>query len=383
LSIYKDSFSELEKNHIFGSSPPGVFVGRFGYPKVNIGPMVPPEIGDTSIYDTTENWFGLPLLKILNLRMKLVRAKFQIKITESNQSNRKLELTQEMGLAKTSIETEVSFRKKPLQKITLDANIQPMGPIAPLKDLKLGTSKTDHRIEKVYNDTDLYAKEAIIKLKKNNVNQSSIVRAFSLGLLGNKKTPRKLVPTRWSITAVDSTLGLNYWKEIQHLPIINDIRVFESTYMANRFVLLMYPETWGYELIEAWFPNSAWNPGRNIAMVNDYEGLQGRKSYARIGGCYYAGRNMVGEYLTNEKRQARVVILRETYPGQQMPLGVWLVRSMVRKALSFPYKKFDTIIEAFEYIKTRLLIEPKYWHETSGILSNSPEVRQKSLYSYI
>jgi len=49
---------------ISGSSPPGVFVGRIGYPKVSIGPMVPPQHGDTSIMDTPEFWLGRPLEKI-------------------------------------------------------------------------------------------------------------------------------------------------------------------------------------------------------------------------------------------------------------------------------------------------------------------------------
>ena len=382
LSVYKQISSDLQTDHIFGASPPGVFIGRYGYPRISIGPMVPPDTGDTSLYDTTERWFGLSLSQILSFRMRLVRGKFQVNINNLDQSNRMLTLTQEMGLAKDSIEAEVSFRKKPVQKITLETNVAPMGPVASLRKLDLGSSKTDHRIEKAYTDTDLFAKDAIINLQKNNVNQTAITRAFSLGLFGHT-TNRKLVPTRWSITSVDSTLGLNYWREIQHFPFINEIRVFESTYMGNRFVILMFPAAWGYELMEAWFPNSAWNPGHTIAMVNDYEGLRGRKNYARIGGCYYSGRNMVGEYLNNERRQARTVILRETYPGQQMPMGVWLVREMIRKALEFPYKKFDTLSEAFEYIQTRLLIKSKEWIKTSGILSHAPETKQKSLYSFI
>src|SRR5205807_10482936 len=32
---------EFDTKQISGSSPPGVFVGRFGYPKVFVGPMVP------------------------------------------------------------------------------------------------------------------------------------------------------------------------------------------------------------------------------------------------------------------------------------------------------------------------------------------------------
>jgi len=45
---------EFDTKQISGSSPPGVFVGRFGYPKVFVGPMVPPVSGDTEILDTPE-----------------------------------------------------------------------------------------------------------------------------------------------------------------------------------------------------------------------------------------------------------------------------------------------------------------------------------------
>ena len=54
---YYYKFQTLEKvagNEIYGSSPPDIFVGRFGYPNVNIGPLVPPELGDTSIMGSPE-----------------------------------------------------------------------------------------------------------------------------------------------------------------------------------------------------------------------------------------------------------------------------------------------------------------------------------------
>src|SRR2546427_9538836 len=43
---------EFDLKSIAGSSPPGVFVGRFGYPNVYVGPMVPSIPGDTEILDT-------------------------------------------------------------------------------------------------------------------------------------------------------------------------------------------------------------------------------------------------------------------------------------------------------------------------------------------
>src|SRR5207249_8313855 len=39
----------IDRFELDGASPPGVFVGRFGYPKVFVGPLVPPIHGDTQI----------------------------------------------------------------------------------------------------------------------------------------------------------------------------------------------------------------------------------------------------------------------------------------------------------------------------------------------
>ena len=44
----------IDRLDMDGASPPSVFVGRFGYPKVSIGPMIPPFHGDTSLLDTPE-----------------------------------------------------------------------------------------------------------------------------------------------------------------------------------------------------------------------------------------------------------------------------------------------------------------------------------------
>ncbi len=381
MDTFKGIYPDLQKKELFGASPPSVFIGRINYPNVYVGPMVPPDSGNTSIYDDTEQWFGLSQKRILELRLKLVRGKFKANVKDLNQNNRLLDLTQEIGLSKNSIESEMNLKKFPKQQLKLDDNVQPMGPTATLKSLFLGSSSTNHQIEKYSSDSDLIAKNAIIELRLNGAKQTDITRAFSLGLFGIQKT-RKMVPTRWSITAVDSTLGLYYWKKIQNFPLINEVRIFESTYMANRFLIMMVPATWKYELMEAWFPNSAWNPGRNIALVNDYEGFKGRKTYASIGGCYYAGRNMIGQYLDNEQKQASIVIMRETYPGQDMPMGVWLVREMIRKALQFPYMKFDTKKDAFDYIKERLLIAPDYWKKHSGVFNMQNEKIQYNLNQF-
>lgn len=48
-------------------------MGRYGYPKVKVGPMVPPLHGDTTILDTPEIWLGKSIEEIVNYRLPLVR----------------------------------------------------------------------------------------------------------------------------------------------------------------------------------------------------------------------------------------------------------------------------------------------------------------------
>ena len=70
LSKYGHLFSS---DSLSGTSPPSVFVGSYGYPKVSVGPMVPPIHGDTSILDSPEKWKGKSLEEIVNFRLNLDR----------------------------------------------------------------------------------------------------------------------------------------------------------------------------------------------------------------------------------------------------------------------------------------------------------------------
>ena len=73
---------KIDFRDIRGSSPPAVFVGRYGYPKVDIGPLLPPEFGDTTILDTPEMWMGKSIDDITDMRFRLVRGKYRIDARE-------------------------------------------------------------------------------------------------------------------------------------------------------------------------------------------------------------------------------------------------------------------------------------------------------------
>jgi hypothetical protein len=355
---------------IGGASPPSVFIGRIGYPKVSIGPMIPPLMGDTSIIDTPELWLDKTLDNIVDFRSILIRGMHTVDIDDVENSNKTVQLTRELALSKNSVFSEAIFSKKPHGNITFYDEIQPHGPSAPIKKFDITNPKYEHHIEKAYYDTDLKSREAVFNLYNNGVNISKIQRAFSVGAFGIKKF-RKFVPTRWSITAVDSTIGETLIKNTKTYPMINEYRVYQHNQFDNRWIILMMPTEWMYELIEAWYPNTTWNPyGKQISIFSSYEFSQGRNTYAEIGGCYYSARLAVNELLNKEKRQAGIVVLREAHPGYIMPIGVWNVRESVRKALIEPYKKFAELEKAMIYISSIMDIPIQRWIKNSAVLKN-------------
>jgi hypothetical protein len=364
-----------------GASPPSVFIGRIGYPKVSIGPMIPPVMGDTSEIDTPERWLDKTLDDIVDFRSQLVRGKFTVNVANVESTNRVVEFTRELALSKNAVFTDALFEKKPYGKIAFYDEVQPHGPSAPLKSLDITNPKYEQHIEKAYYDTDLKAKDAILDIYKNGVLVSKIQRAFSVGAFGVKRN-RRFVPTRWSITAVDSTLGAELIEKTKTYPFINEVRAYFLNQFDNRWIILMTPSEWQYELIEAWYPNTTWNQyGTAISIFNSYEFYNGRTTYAEIGGCYYAARLAVNELLNKERRQAGVVILREAHPGYIMPIGVWNVRESVRSALIHPYQKFNTLHESLVYISQIMDIPVQRWIRNSAVLKN--QLYQRRLEDFL
>jgi hypothetical protein len=390
----KDSCPVLAKYHaqskvkhltlsdsITGSSPPGVFIGRYGWPKVAIGPLVPPVFGDTTIMDLPELWPGKSMDDIVNFRMQLVRGMHQVSVFNVENGGRIVDDTRELAMGLTAADMEASFLQRPKARLTFDDEVQPFGPSAPLRKIEIGNLKVDQRIDKAYSDTDLKAVDAVIGLYSNDIMVSRIQRAFSVGAFGIGKN-RRFVPTRWSITAVDDILGKNLLKKTREAPLINDFEVYEVEALDNRWQILMMPCTWRYELIEAWYPRSVWNPfGQGIQIFSDYEFYKTRKTYAKIGGCYYAARLAVNENLTARNRQAGVVIFREAHPGYIMPVGVWNVREHVRAAVKGQPRKFNTLNEALAHISTKMDIPMARWIHTSGILKDM--LYQKRIEDYL
>jgi hypothetical protein len=380
VNYYLKSVPLMSTEDITGASPPSVFIGRIGYPHVYVGPLLPPVHDDTSIYDLPEQWFGKSIDEIVGFRSMLIRGKHRVHIQKFNEAGKIMEQTRDLALAENSVDTELNLKKKPRGSLFMDDSVQPFGPSAIIRDLHVGNARLDHRLEKAHYDTDLRANQAVFELYDRGVMVTKIQKAFSVGAFGIKKN-RRLVPTRWSITAVDDIVSKNLAETVKTFPEINEYRVYESIYLDNVFEILMIPAAWSYESMEAWYPGTVWNPrGRNTAIYSDYEGNNGRTTYAQIGGCYYSARLAVCEQLIKERRQATVIVLREARPGYIMPIGVWQVRENVRNAVrNVPYK-CNTLNEALNRIASRLQIPLKRWIAQSELLKNA--LFQKKITDY-
>jgi len=381
LKSYFRTIPLISGRDMDGASPPGVFVGRIGYPYVYAGPLVPPVHEDTSFFDLPEFWFGKTMDEIVGFRSMLVRGKHRVHVKRFEEAGKIMDRTRELALSNGPVDVELAFKKKPQKRLVLDDDIQPFGPSALIRSMDVGTSRWNHQIEKAYADTDLKAAEAVVTLHKKGGLVSRIQRAFSVGAFGLKKQ-RRLVPTRWSITAVDSIISKNLMEQVKTFPEINEYRVYESKYLDNQFEILMAPDAWSYEAMEAWYPGTVWNPtGRNVVLFSDWEGNDGRTTYASIGGCYYAARLAVGEMLIKERRQASVVVLREIRPGYIMPVGVWQVRENVRNAVRQVPRKYNTLEEALARIASQFRIPLKRWVESSKLLQDA--LFQKKITEYL
>ncbi|MEG9194033.1 MAG: hypothetical protein V6S10_01725 [Candidatus Methanoglobus sp.] len=109
--------------------------------------------------------------------------------------------------------------------------------------------------------------------------------------------------------------------------------------------------------------------------------MRGRKTYASLGGCYYASRLATAEYLRSIKKQSGAILWREIYPGFKIPIGVWFVREMLRKCFKQNFTEFNTLQEALEYISNFSKIGIEEWIRNSKLFDHL--TRQKTLWNFL
>ena len=361
------NISKLDSN-----SPPSVFIGsKLAYPLVNIGILSPLERDDNAwIYDDAKYWasnnFGIK--DVIKIRESLLNSRFKSTVHDSRLNKKFVNIAQEIALASKPVDIEIELKNKLNLEKQKDKVLIPHGMQAGLKKAKITSNVRIHRkVEKVIND-DIKATEGINYLYKNNFDEYTLSKILSVGVLGLNKN-KKFVPTRWSITSTDDTIGKNLIEKIKDYKWIENHELFLGEFMGNQYLILLFPSVFSYELFELYLPGSSWNPSAGIKASTDYESFFGRKNYAsNTSGGYYAARLPILEYLNNIKRQASVFVIRIETPSYWASLGVWVVRESVRKALQRKLE-FSTREELIETSKK--IGKTKFGFDCSQILKKS------------
>ncbi|MGB4052688.1 MAG: hypothetical protein WBK56_10620 [Methanoculleus sp.] len=303
-------------DHYQGSAP-SVFIGSYGYPKVSGGPLM---INDA---DSPPDWIarGLGIEDIVGIRARTIRG--------TAGPGRLTDNLQEIALSSRPLDVEVQFTKPVAFDLRFDGTIAPIGLTGAIRKMDvLDNARVDRAVDRAASDTDLSATDAFEILHASGTDVYQITQLLTAGLLGRR---RRVVPTRWAITAVDDSVSTRLKKKIARYQPLSGIEVFSASLYGNHIVCLLMPGDWRFEMIEVWGTRSLWG-GEGETIMQDGEGLT-KSGYSPLAGAYYSARLAVAEYLERERRSARVLVLRNITGEYWAPLGTWVVREATRNAV--------------------------------------------------
>ena len=353
----KGTFEKTE----FSSDAVAPFVGRFGYPNINVGILAPSQQSeDAWLYDAPKHWssenFEIP--RIVDFRSSLLNSRQNFNVKKRVKL---IELSQDIAMSSKPVDVDIELQEKPRFQLNLDSHMAPTGPNAKLKKAMITENPKIHtKMYKVFDDIDMKANDAVNYLYENNFDENFLSRILSVGTLGLKKD-RKLVPTRWSLTATHDMIGKNLINQIKDYNTI-DYTSFFGGYIGNYYLVLCFPEVWSYELFEMYV--------KSPNYTTDYELYNGRKNYAeQTAGGYYTVRMGILEKLRELKRQGTVLVLRFITDEYTMPLGVWVTLEATRKAVNTKPINFSSAGLMIEYAKKLAL--KKFNFNLDKILENS------------
>ena len=357
----------------FGSVSPGIFVGRANYPNVSTGILSP--VGhedDAARYETSGDWYeeGVSISDVFRRRTALLNAS-QPTDRDATATARTADTTprgdgglpnvhdawngflgtqREVAIADQPVDVEVALADGPDVDFDLgrDDISTPTGPRAAAAGAQLGENPHVPRpVQKTLEDDDWRAQGAINYLYNRGFDVYEVNTILSAGALG-QTDQRRLVPTRWSITAVDDTVGQFLRGSIRTNPSVDTVQVYHDSYLGNDFFVVLAPGNWEFELVEAKAAGSIWNPGGEEPWyASDREGREGRTGYPdETAGAYHAARLGVLEHLDEIGRSAKALVVRYVSPDYWGPAGVWQVRESVRHAFDGTVGEAETLREA-------------------------------------
>src|SRR6056297_444783 len=373
----EDRFSEVTQgDSLFGSTSPSVFVGRSNYPNVSTGILSP--VGEeerAADFATSSEWYeqGLDIDNVLQYRTGLLNSNHSADVDNVTDAWDGFVGTQrEVAIADRPVDVEIGLSNSLDLDLDVDDVTTPTGPSARATSADLAENPHVPRpVKKTLEDDDWQAQGAMTYLYRRGFDVYDINDVLSAGALGRGEN-RRLVPTRWSITAVDDTIGQYLRGQIRDRPSVNRTQVWVNEYMGNRYWVVLTPGQWEYELVEMKTPGSIWNqdPTGRIWMGSAHEGFEGRTGYVEeTAGAYYAARLGVLEHLDEIGRQATCLVLREVSDDYWAPVGVWQIRESIRNAFDGQCGEAEDFATAVRAIEPHLPVSATRLRRKSSMAS--------------
>lgn len=336
IKQYQKQFKPTKEIEGFGSN---AIVGEKNYPQLKVY-NISNEEKNNSFLNTQKivkkNYSDIIKLKAKNvlgntnnIYVKKTNSKILEEVKNIYKAKKEVEFT-------SKFDKELKFNKPIINKLS-----GVLGTKNELKKINLNeNAKTSKQIEK-YSTNDAKSKEAVIKLYKRKINESQIINLLSLGNFGVQLN-KKIVPSRWAITAYDKIIETYLYKKILTYKIINKYEIYHHKDKGNEFIIILIPDTFTFENYE--FTPQGW-------QAIDYVSINNRLGYTdpNTAGGFFASKVATFEHLKKTKKQASIIVLRQI-DNYEIPLGVVFVRESIREAMKNKIFSCQTKKELEKYL---------------------------------
>ncbi len=315
-------------------SPPEIYVGEFGYPRVQIGFVGALNLRvKPNILSSPEIWITMGRQDFFRMRSEMFRFIQQVDITSKNPW---IEFLQNIVLSNNFIKVNVSAFRIPKRKAYFLPIGIPYGPVVKINNAYLESEySVDPYVERIVSK-DIISKKSVWSLYQYGLKFNEIVQLMSLGLIGRLEH-RKLLPTRHAMGAVESILVSRLRDEVHRFPSIDLFEVHKFNAFGDKFIVVLAPGDPHilYDIISDKTENPNVTSEVISAFINDrLESIQ----FQDAPDCVQFP---ILEYLYSIQRKASAIVFRYSKDRINRNMGSWFVRNAIKNALQKRPKIFE------------------------------------------
>ncbi len=365
IKKYQQKLKPTKEIEGYGSAP---IVGEKGYPYLATHNISNED--KNSSYRNTSDIVKKDYKEIIPIKAKNILGSTDHSYAKKV-DNKILEEIRDVYKSKKDIQVNTQFEKElTFNKVLVNKVSGVVGSKNPLESLEALENTPTEKIVEKFTNGEIKSREAIITLYERGINEHQIINLLALGSFGVELN-KKLVPTRWAITAYDQTIEKYLHKKIIQFRPLDYYELYTYEDKGNSFVIILIPDTFSGEVIEQ-FDNT---------VEKDYVGNDNKlnKEEPETAGGFFATKIGIFEQLTSRKRQASFISIR-IIKNYDIPLGVVFVRESIREAMKKGKFRTTKLEELRTYIMENFSEHYRYFEDSKVF---SEKRKQKKLGDFL